>query len=333
MALSFIGSRYPHTCPVIVHYCGTFRKGVQQFKFTMSAANRAEQAPAPKKKVEQGDLVEAVMQPCPSPVCDIGVNLVDSAYNQDREAVIDRARRANVASMIVTGTCLSTSLAAKKLCEATTSYPLYFTAGVHPHTAKTCNSTTIPELRQLASSPKCVAVGECGLDFNRNFSPQDVQLQWFEEQVKLAVELRKPLFMHCRDAGSSFADVLRRYAPLPAPAVIHCFTGTKEELSSFLELGLCIGITGWICDDRPERGGAELASLLSSIPHDKLMLETDAPYLVPRTIKPNKARPSRNEPALLSHVLQAAAQAQGEEPAALAARTNRVVKSVFGIDY
>eukprot|EP00200_Dunaliella_tertiolecta_P002448 CAMPEP_0202344448 /NCGR_PEP_ID=MMETSP1126-20121109/4127_1 /ASSEMBLY_ACC=CAM_ASM_000457 /TAXON_ID=3047 /ORGANISM="Dunaliella tertiolecta, Strain CCMP1320" /LENGTH=299 /DNA_ID=CAMNT_0048935643 /DNA_START=105 /DNA_END=1004 /DNA_ORIENTATION=+ len=299
----------------------------------MSAANSAGQAPTSKKKVEQGDLVEAVMQPCPSPMCDIGVNLVDSSYDKDREAVIDRARRANVASMIVTGTCLRTSLAAKELCEATTSYPLYFTAGVHPHTAKTCNSTTIPKLRQLASSPKCVAIGECGLDFNRNFSPQDVQMQWFEEQVKLAVELRKPLFMHCRDAGSSFADVLRRYTPLPAPAVIHCFTGTKEELSSFLDLGLCIGITGWICDDRPERGGAELASLLSSIPHDKLMLETDAPYLVPRTIKPNKARPSRNEPALLSHVLQAAAQAQGEDSSALAARTNRVVKSVFGINF
>ncbi|GIL72875.1 hypothetical protein Vretifemale_3164 [Volvox reticuliferus] len=120
--------------------------------------------------------------------------------------------------------------------------------------------------------------------------------------------------MHCRDAGKQFANILSRHMPLPAAAVVHCFTGSRQELDSFLQLGLYIGITGWICDDRPERGGPELASLLCSIPRDRLMIETDAPYLAPRSIKPSRARPGRNEPALLPHVLMAAAAAIGITP-------------------
>uniref|UniRef100_A0A7S0S5G7 TatD related DNase n=1 Tax=Chlamydomonas leiostraca TaxID=1034604 RepID=A0A7S0S5G7_9CHLO len=279
----------------------------------------------------QGALTQAALIKSPAPLIDIGVNLVDSSFAKDRQEVLERAREANVQCMIVTGTCVGTSRRAQEIVDESTSYPLYFTAGVHPHHAKECNEHTLGELRKLLEHPKCVAVGETGLDFNRNFSPPDVQEVWFDKQVALAVELKKPLFMHCRDAGAKFAEILGRYAPLPAPAVIHCFTGTKEELASFVELGLHIGITGWICDERPERGGAELASLLPSIPKDRLMIETDAPYLVPRTIKPNKARPGRNEPALLPHVLQMAAQSLGEEPAAVAQRTTETACRVFGI--
>jgi TatD DNase family protein len=201
--------------------------------------------------------------------------------------------------------------------------------------------------------------GECGLDFNRNFSPQDVQREWFERQVLLAAELGKPLFMHCRDAGDAFADVLRsagvkaaaaglgggsssngdsgssssssnnNIVGLPVPGVLHCFTGTESELNACLALGLHIGVTGWVCDDRPERGGAELASLLPSIPTERLMIETDAPYLVPRTIKPSKARPHRNEPALLPHVLQTVAAARGEGEAEVARATTGVAAAFF----
>jgi TatD DNase family protein len=205
--------------------------------------------------------------------------------------------------------------------------------------------------------------GECGLDFNRNFSPPDVQIDWFERQVALAMELRKPLFMHCRDAGEKFAEILRAAGAraagagagtgsstdggsansggdggagvaagtvhLGVPGVLHCFTGSGAELRECLDLGLHIGITGWICDDRPERGGAELAALLPTIPPGRLMIETDAPYLVPRTLKPSKARPHRNEPCLLPHVLAAAAAACGETEAVLAARTTRVAGSFF----
>ncbi|KXZ56655.1 hypothetical protein GPECTOR_1g590 [Gonium pectorale] len=192
---------------------------------------------------------------------------------------------------------------------------------------------TLGELRQLAAHSRCVAVGECGLDFNRNFSPPEVQEKWFEEHIKLAKELRMPLFMHCRDAAERFAEILGRHLPLPAPAVVHCFTGSRAELELFLQMGLYIGITGWICDDRPERGGAELASLLASIPRERLMIETDAPYLVPRSIKPSKARPGRNEPALLPHVLQAAATALGVAPEELGRSTTEVALRVFNLEH
>lgn len=235
-----------------------------------------------------------------------------------------------MAAIIVTGCSVRSSCAARDLVERVSDFPLYFTAGVHPHNAKDCQEDTLVALRELASHPRCVAIGECGLDFNRNFSPPDVQEQWFDAQVGLAVELGKPLFMHCRDAGQRVADILGRHV-LPAPSVIHCFTGTAEELQEFLRLGMCIGITGWVCDDRPERGGAELAALLPSIPADRLLIETDAPYLVPRTIKPNKSRPHRNEPALLPHVLNTVAASLGKPMDEVARQTTRNACRVFGI--
>lgn len=193
---------------------------------------------------------------------------------------------------------------------------------------------------QLAMCDDCfsiiMSVGECGLDFNRNFSPPDVQEQWFAAQVKLAIQLQKPLFMHCRDAGARFAEILTSAglgssSSNSIPGVLHCFTGSREELQQCLDLGLCIGITGWVCDDRPERGGAELAALLPTIPADRLMIETDAPYLAPRTIMPAKARPNRNEPALLPHVLATVAAALGQTEEEVAQRTTEVATKFFKI--
>ncbi|GIL72872.1 hypothetical protein Vretifemale_3164 [Volvox reticuliferus] len=285
-----------------------------------------------RRRPSQGQLTQAVVFPSPVPIVDIGVNLVDYSFRSDLRDVLQRAYDANVRALVVTGTCVHTSTAAAQLCDAQRdSYPLFFTAGVHPHNAKKCNDTTLGELRRLAAHPRCVAIGECGLDFNRNFSPPDVQEKWFEAQVLLAKELRRPLFMHCRDAGKQFANILSRHMPLPAAAVVHCFTGSRQELDSFLQLGLYIGITGWICDDRPERGGPELASLLCSIPRDRLMIETDAPYLAPRSIKPSRARPGRNEPALLPHVLMAAAAAIGITPEELGKSTTATACRVFGL--
>ncbi|KAG2443084.1 hypothetical protein HYH02_009498 [Chlamydomonas schloesseri] len=293
---------------------------------------------ATRTRPHQGDLVQAQMFAAPVPVVDIGVNLVDHSFQSDLPKVLGRAAAANVRALLVTGTCLRTAKAAANLVDAhaaaagTPTQPLlYFTAGVHPHNAKQCTPDTLTELRRLAAHPRCVAIGECGLDFNRNFSPPDVQEEWFEQQVVLAKELRKPLFLHCRDAGERFAEILRRHTPLPAPAVVHCFTGSADELRAFLAMDMYIGITGWICDDRPERGGAELAALLPSIPRHRLMIETDAPYLVPRTIKPSKARPGRNEPALLPHVLQAAAAALGVSPEELGLSSTEVACRVFGL--
>lgn len=236
-------------------------------------------------------------------------------------------------------------------------------------TLQSPNSYPSPPEPSPLPPPLAPSPGECGLDFNRNFSPPDVQIAWFQQQVALAVELNKPLFMHCRDAGAKFAEILsaagssssssassgggsgasngdaaaaaaageglprqrQQQQQLPVSGVLHCFTGNGDELRDCLDLGLHIGITGWVCDDRPERGGAELAALLSTIPRDRLMIETDAPYLVPRTIKPSKARPHRNEPSLLPHVLAQVAAALGEGEGEVGMRTSKVAVEFFGL--
>ncbi|MGH8765698.1 MAG: TatD family hydrolase, partial [Burkholderiales bacterium] len=157
---------------------------------------------------------------------DIGANLTHPAFHADLPAVLSRARQAGVSSMVVTGTSIAESTGALKLA---TEHPNVFaTAGIHPHNARECDATTIPALRVLAQNPKIVAIGECGLDFNRNYSPHPVQEKWFEAQIELAVEIKKPLFLHSRDAFESFAQILKKY-PLPS-AVAHCFTGEKAEL-------------------------------------------------------------------------------------------------------
>lgn len=286
-----------------------------------------------KSKLSLGELVQQSLIRSPAPLIDVGVNLVDHSFDKDRAEVIQRAKAAGVSSIVVTGCTVTSATAAKELCEAVQDFPLFFTAGVHPHNAKDCTDSALQDLRQLAAHERCVAIGECGLDFNRNFSPPDVQEQWFAAQVHLALELRKPLFMHCRDAGAKFAEILGAagFGSSGVPGMLHCFTGNAQELQQCLELGLHIGITGWVNDDRPERGGAELAALLPTIPADRLMIETDAPYLVPRTIQPSKARPGRNEPALLSHVLKAVAAARGETEEQVAQQTAQVACKFFGL--
>jgi TatD DNase family protein len=254
---------------------------------------------------------------------DIGANLTHPAFHADLEEVLARAAAAGVSAMVVTGTSVAESTNALK---AAKTYPeLYATAGVHPHHARECDESTIPALRMLAQQPKVVAVGECGLDFNRNYSPHPDQEKWFRLQVELAIELKKPLFLHSRDAAEQFSAILKRYV-LPN-AVAHCFTGEKAELHAYLDLGLYIGITGWICD---ERRGKHLLDLVKDIPADRLMLETDSPYLTPRTMRPQpKAR--RNEPAFLPHVLRTVAQALGKDPERVAEETTRNARTFFGL--
>ncbi len=256
---------------------------------------------------------------------DIGANLTHPAFHADLPAVLGRAMAAGVASIVVTGTSVPESTNALKV---STTYPrtLYATAGVHPHHARECDATTIPALRVLAQQPGVLAIGECGLDFNRNYSPHPDQEQWFAAQVALACELKKPLFLHSRDAQEKFIGVLRQFKSLP-PAVAHCFTGEKAELHAYLDLGLHIGITGWICD---ERRGAHLLALVKDIPADRLMLETDSPYLTPRDLHPQpKAR--RNEPAHLPHILRTVARALGKMPGQVADETTRNAKAFFGL--
>jgi TatD DNase family protein len=253
---------------------------------------------------------------------DIGANLTHASFRDDLDAVLSRAREHGVARIIVTGTSVEESRRAADIADA---HGLYATAGVHPHHARECDEATIPALREVARQPRIVALGECGLDFNRNYSPHPSQEKWFVAQLELAAELGKPLFLHSRDAHPRCAEILRNLRV--GKAVAHCFTGAAAELRAYLDLGLYIGITGWICD---ERRGRHLVALAKEIPQDRLLLETDSPYLTPRDLHP-QPRARRNEPAHLPHILRAVARARGEAPEALAEATTRNARAFFGI--
>jgi TatD DNase family protein len=259
-----------------------------------------------------------------TPLVDIGANLTHASFRDDLAEVLERAREAGVSTIVVTGTSVAESLAAAHLADA---HGLYATAGVHPHHARDCDDATIPALREIAAHPRVVAIGECGLDYNRNYSTHPDQERWFAAQLELGIELGKPLFLHSRDAHPRFADILHHYRP--AKAVAHCFTGERDELRAYLKLGLYIGITGWICD---ERRGRHLVELVREIPADRLLIETDAPYLTPRDLRPQpKAR--RNEPAFLPHVLRAVARALERPAQAVAAQTARNAQALFGLPH
>ena len=256
---------------------------------------------------------------------DIGANLTHPAFHDDLPAVLARAHDAGVQSILVTGTSVAESRRALEFSEAH-PHAIYATAGVHPHHARECDDATIPALRELARHPRVVAIGECGLDFNRNYSPHPDQEKWFAAQVELACELGKPLFLHSRDAREKFVEVIKQFKNLP-PAVAHCFTGEKAELHAYLDLGLHIGITGWICD---ERRGRHLLELVKDIPADRLLLETDSPYLTPRDLHP-QPRARRNEPAHLPHILRTVAKALGKSPEQIAGDTTRNARAFFGL--
>jgi TatD DNase family protein len=249
---------------------------------------------------------------------DIGVNLMNRAFDRDREEVVKNALDAGVSPLIITGSSEESSRAAARFAAARPGR-LYATAGVHPHEARNCGGQTLAVLKTLALREEVIAIGECGLDYNRDFSPRPVQREWFAKQLDLAIELSLPLFLHQRDAFEDFYALLwERRNSLPA-MVVHCFTGGENELDRFLELGAYIGITGWVCD---ERRGQGLKKLLGKIPPDRLMLETDAPYLIPRSLpKSPSAQRGRNEPRFLPHIAKTIAARLGKDPEQLARET------------
>jgi TatD DNase family protein len=229
---------------------------------------------------------------------DIGVNLTNKSLLADIDGVLQRALDAGVAQMVVTGTSIAESRAAADLCRR---FPerLVSTCGIHPHHASDWNAESYGQLQTLAQQNCVRAIGETGLDFNRNYSPSAAQESAFERQMALAVEQQLPLFCHQRDAHRRFVEMLRDYRDQLGRVVVHCFTDTREALVEYLELDCYIGITGWICD---ERRGLELRELVKLIPAERLLLETDAPYLLPRNLDPRPAG-RINEPAFLAHIL------------------------------
>ncbi len=262
----------------------------------------------------------------PPTLIDIGANLAHDSFDADRGEVLERARAAGVAAMIVTGSTLDDSDAAIALCRR---HPgsLRATAGVHPHHATTLKDGDAGRLADLLAEPLVVAAGECGLDYFRNFSPPDEQRRAFEMQLVLGERLGRHLFLHQRDAHGDFIAMLREHPEGARRAVLHCFTGGPAELEDCLALGLSIGVTGWICD---ERRGQVLRDAAPRIPSDRLMLETDAPYLLPRTIQPKPAH-RRNEPSTLPAILEETARCRGEEPEALAESTTANACRFFGL--
>ncbi len=261
----------------------------------------------------------------PPPLIDIGINLAHDSYDADRAAVLCRARAAGVVQLIVTGSSLASSTRALALAR---EHPgqLFATAGVHPHHAADPGADAWEALGAHAVAREVVAIGECGLDYFRNYSPPAAQQAAFHRQLELARALGKPVFLHQRDAHADFLAILREHGA-PWRGVAHCFTGDGAALSAYLDLGLAIGITGWIND---ERRGTQLPALMPQIPASRLLVETDGPYLLPRDLRPKPAS-RRNEPAYLPHIARAVARARGEPLEVLARSSTQAARALFGL--
>jgi TatD DNase family protein len=259
-------------------------------------------------------------------VIDIGANLTHESFRPDFDAMLARARAHGVEKIVVTGASAGGARAARELARAHPGF-LHATAGVHPHHAHDYDDDTDALMRELVADPDVKAVGETGLDYFRDYSPRIAQVAAFERQLGVAIDSGKPLFLHQRDAHADFIACLDNVKGRIGRAVVHCFTGERAELIDYIDRDFFIGITGWICD---ERRGSHLRDLVSLIPADRLLIETDAPYLLPRDLRPKPAH-RRNEPMYLGHVCAAVAAARGETPAQTAAITTANARLFFGV--
>ena len=208
---------------------------------------------------------------------DIGLNLFCDAF-KDPDRILSDAREQEVAC-ILTGSDAADN---EKVYRYTLSHDVWGTAGIHPHNASRAGEEDFLKIQEYQTSPRIVAVGECGLDYDRMFSPKEQQIDCLMKHIAIAEELQKPMFLHEREASVDFIPIFREHLPRLKRAVVHCFTGDRALLERYLEMGFYIGITGWICDDRRAQ---ELRDAVKILPLDRVMLETDAPYLTPRNVK------------------------------------------------
>jgi len=258
---------------------------------------------------------------------DIGANIAHDSFDEDRAEMMQRAADAGVGRIIVTGSSDQSNVRAVELAEQSPG-ALFATAGVHPHHASDYTDESDALIRSLIQKDVVVAVGECGLDYFRNFSPRDAQLDAFRRQLDIAKESGLPVFLHQRDAHDDFVELLEPALPELSRAVAHCFTGEGESLREYIAMGLYVGITGWICD---ERRGKHLYDIVSIIPDDKILIETDAPYLLPRSLRP-KPKTRRNEPMYLPEVVRVVAEARGQTEEHIASITTRNAERFFGLN-
>ena len=267
---------------------------------------------------------------------DIGANLAHESFAPDYPQVLERAWAAGVSHIVLTGSCRSSNQAVAALAAADPAR-LSCTAGVHPHHAADWTDEDAALIRQLARLPQLVSLGECGLDYYRDLSPRDVQRRVFIAQLQLAIELKKPVFLHQRGAHEDFLAILSEYRSVLVDACVHCFTDTLEAMQSYVALDCYIGITGWVCD---AKRGAALRTIAPLIPDARLMIETDAPYLLPHNV-PRGQRPSslhsdkpgidgrRNEPAYLPWIAQSLATLRSQSLEQVAAITSTNAQRFF----
>ena len=256
---------------------------------------------------------------------DIGANLTHESFKGDLKSVLTRAKDSNVEKIIVTGTSVHSSREAQQLTQKHDS--LHSTAGIHPHYASETSETAIADLEKILNLPQVVAVGETGLEFFRDYTARKVQIFSFEKHIELAIKFQLPMFLHERDAHEVFYDVLQTSRDKLNKLVVHCFTGNRKALFKYLDLDCYIGVTGWICD---ERRGKDLQKLVAAIPSNRLMIETDAPYLLPRTLK-TKPKNRRCEPMHLNEICEQVATCTGKTKDFWALNTSRNAKSFFSL--
>ena len=267
---------------------------------------------------------------------DIGANLAHDSFLPDYPAVLERAWAAGVQHIVLTGSDRASNRRVAELAAADPAR-LSCTAGVHPHHAADWTGEDAALIRELAALPQLVSLGECGLDYYRDLSPREVQRQVFVAQLELAVELGKPLFLHQRNAHEDFLPILREHRAALQEVCVHCFTDSREAMESYIALDCHIGITGWACDPRR---GAPLRAVVPHIPGARLLIETDAPYLLPHNL-PRGQRPAslhsdkpgidgrRNEPAYLPWIAKAIAELRGESVESVMMQTTANTRAFF----
>ncbi|MCB1581764.1 MAG: TatD family hydrolase [Xanthomonadales bacterium] len=257
---------------------------------------------------------------------DIGANLTHDSFDLDRDEVIQNARDAGVEAFIITGSDVSCSNKAVALAHQYEDC-CYATAGIHPHHAAEFNGESQVALQRLLQDEKVVAVGETGLDYFRDFSPRPAQVFSFEQHIQMAIENNMPMFLHQRDAHKDFGPILKEHRDQLSQVVVHCFTDNQAALFDYLDMDCYIGITGWICD---ERRGQHLLDLVNNIPENRLLIETDAPYLLPRNLDP-KPKTRRNEPKYLPHIARFVAAQRNTDYSTLITTTTQNTKACFGL--
>jgi TatD DNase family protein len=250
-------------------------------------------------------------------------HLDDRSYKNDLESVVKRANAAGLRAMMVVGTGLDSSRRAINISNKFDG--LYASVGIHPHDAEHCDEEKLTQLKQLAKAPRVKAWGETGLDFNRMYSPREDQERWFIRQLEISREMDLPVIFHERDTQGRFLEILSSHWEQHRSGVVHCFSGNASELDAYLALGLSIGVTGIVTI---KSRGEQLRQLVRRIPVERLVVETDAPYLTP-TPERNKHR--RNEPAFVRTVLLKLAQVRQEAPRQLAETIWNSTCRLYGI--